>query len=201
MFYKQYNYPAIPQDLKNDLINYAKEHAVNHLSERSYGWFNNTDINDLSYISSTDEYEKLYGKSGPVVFLSIPENLDSQIRNIYKNTPSMQKGFFMLQVNYDINTFPPHIDMVRNITRMYLLQAGGENVETSWYEPKDEYKHLQYKHPVNFIDNSRLNKIYSANLSTDVWYDLTVSKIHGVTNLEDYRISLALILDQPKRFN
>ena len=193
MFYTQHDFPVIPQDLKDELIVYAKEHVANQ-HEFNYGWFNTTDKDDLSYIASKEAYEAEHGVSGPVIFLAIPQPILTKLVHLYKDVSELQQGFFSLQVNYNIDTFPPHIDMLRSITRMYLLEPGGKNVVTSWYEPKEEFKHLPYDHPVNFIHNNRLIKIKSAVLDTDCWYDLEVNKIHGVEHIEDYRISVAFIL-------
>lgn len=194
MFYIKYDHKSIPYQLKQNLIQAAYTQAGTGPEYNNYGWFNTTDKDDLSYIPSIEMFEQKYGNSGDVSFLQIPDDLLDELTKFYGDNPFFTNGYFALQLNYNINTFPPHIDVHRSITRMYILQQGGDNAVTSWFSPLDEFKHLEYNYPVNFIDYDRLSRVHSTVLDADCWYDLTVSKIHGVENLTDHRISIVFVM-------
>jgi hypothetical protein len=98
----------------------------------------------------------------------------------------------------------PHVDPFRNYALNYILDSGGDNVITSFYQEqgypflRPELVQGQDKYK---IDYDNLVLVDSVRLMPNRWHLLSVKCIHGVENLASSRISIQLSLDNPGKFN
>lgn len=93
----------------------------------------------------------------------------------------------------------PHTDRYRRWHLFYLLEAGGDNVETVWYqEPgqplwRDEF--------VIYSDYGQLTEMYRCVLPTNTWILFNSRIIHDVQNMTGVRKTLTVDLyDMPEEF-
>jgi len=87
----------------------------------------------------------------------------------------------------------PHIDVLRSVAYNYLIDAGGPDVRTCFYEPKPEFQHLSVT-ARTYIPYERIDLVESVKFDSGKWYKLHVNKIHNVENLDPNQRRLAITL-------
>lgn len=86
----------------------------------------------------------------------------------------------------------PHIDPYRNYGLLYVVDAGGENVITSWWQKKDcpTMYSLQEYPPLMYDDYGNLDPLESLSMLPNTWYLINVRVLHSVENITHRRITL-----------
>jgi hypothetical protein len=195
MYYKKLDIPSLPDDLKKDLIEEAlrvfideKDNPV--LYHRRY---ETEDKNTLNYIG--DEDQKFYQKSGGVTAMAMSIELESKVREFYKqaNHPITNLFEYFGFLYVDGGSYcAPHIDDLERRKNGFqlLLKSGGNEVTTNWWEPKEEFKDLKV---VDYcgIPYSKLTLGHEEKLEENSWYWMKFDSIHSVEKLESTRIFLA----------
>ena len=74
-----------------------------------------------------------------------------------------------------IDEIPVHIDRGRTTAINYIINSGGDNVKTVWYE--DDYT----------------TPTYDVILETQKWCELQVDIYHNVTNLTERRFAITVV--------
>lgn len=189
IYYRKHTeFPSLPLDLSEELIELAKLHQEeNHPMEY---WFRACEFENTNSVSFTTSDDKIVNTGG-VGLYSLPEWLNSNIRDCYKNTNTELARIdkFLLQVVKDGKFVAPHIDPERTGGFLYMLQAGGNNVRTKWWIVKEEYNDL-FRHKGHGIPYERLNEIEDHCLEENMWHWLNFGEIHSVENQETLRIAL-----------
>jgi hypothetical protein len=89
----------------------------------------------------------------------------------------LQKHFdFKFYVNYQVmyRQLPIHIDIDREVCYNYIIDTGGDNVKTRWY------------------DDSQTTEIHSVVVPERVWHKLDVSKPHDISEVSRPRFSITV---------
>lgn len=84
----------------------------------------------------------------------------------------------------------PHTDIKRDIAIMYLLDPGGEDAKTVWYQEKGE--ELVRGRKVHANDFSKLDIVESTMFPTNTWVALNTLILHGVENVTGVRTAFQL---------
>jgi hypothetical protein len=86
---------------------------------------------------------------------------------------------------------PPHSDSegTRPLNWIYLLDSGGENVTTSWWEPREELGDLPVV-PFKKVPYKNLKLVAKIEAELGKWYMLNTEKIHSVEGLSRPRLAL-----------
>ena len=84
----------------------------------------------------------------------------------------------------------PHTDIKRDISIMYLLDAGGPEVETVWYQ--EEGKELVRGRSVQANDFSKLKIVDKVRFPLNTWVILNTLILHGVENVTGVRTAFQL---------
>jgi len=100
------------------------------------------------------------------------------------------------------NFFAPHVDITRDYAIMYILDTGGDQVETSWYR--------QHGHPLMrpdlksvFDPERRVNNFDSLEeidrvcLPAQRWVCINSAIIHAVENVASTRVVIQISRDTP----
>lgn len=185
----------LPDHIKNRLLDFAYNRFSTRTRRKSIGNFETANKNSLAYISSQQEFERLYGISGFIEICKVTDVLEQEIKNYYKDNLNFNNIDIQLQGLQGGNFFVPHTDS-RKSSWFYILETGGDNVLTSWYSVKDEFKNLDI--PTNIaIPYNKILEEDSCVLPVNTWYKFSHKDIHSVSNLERLRIVLCLcIIDQ-----
>lgn len=94
----------------------------------------------------------------------------------------------------------PHVDASRNFVIQYLLDLGGENVETVWYREKEKDL-LRPDLRSNFDPNvtidsyDRVEEIDRIKFPLGKWVCLSANILHSVENVERPRIAIQISRD------
>jgi NAD(P)-dependent dehydrogenase (short-subunit alcohol dehydrogenase family) len=86
-----------------------------------------------------------------------------------------------------------HCDLSRNYTLLYLLDSGGEDHQTVFYQEQD--KPIQRSNGERCPDHSRLTIIDSIKVPLRKWVLLNATILHGVINIPKPRISIQVGLN------
>lgn len=194
-------YPDLPQELAESVLSALEEkHNLNlskfdgskfNISERSAGHIDNTySVSDIegSLGLPGSEAEKRYPDLSNFTFIDAPEDVNKWAKeNIspycHANIQEFSNGSF----------FFPHKDLMRVKAINYLIETGGNEVRTCFYEPKKEYSDLPI-YARTFIPYERIELVESITFTKGEWHSIDVSKIHSVENIdpEKRRVSLSL---------
>jgi hypothetical protein len=87
-----------------------------------------------------------------------------------------------------------HIDRTRNYTLLYLLETGGDNHETVFYQEQD-VDELYRPHGYHVDDYGKLTRIAGAKLQVGRWHLLQARILHSIENISRGRRSIQVSLD------
>jgi len=96
----------------------------------------------------------------------------------------------------------PHVDASRNFTIQYLLDLGGDNVDTVWYKEKGQdivRPDLRSNfNPSATIDSyDRVEEIDRVRLPLHKWGCLHANILHSVENVKGPRLAIQISRDTP----
>jgi hypothetical protein len=76
------------------------------------------------------------------------------------------------------NGIERHVDVDRSTAYNFLIDSGGSDVYTIWY------------------DSSRINEVYKIKIPVKIWHKLDVSVCHGLEGITDTRIAISVFEKQ-----
>jgi hypothetical protein len=86
-----------------------------------------------------------------------------------------------------------HTDKGRKFLYMYILDPGGDNVETRWFLEPGKSIEREWERSLTMIhDTQHLEKVYSIILKPKTWYYFNASIIHDVINMTSERTAITL---------
>lgn len=85
----------------------------------------------------------------------------------------------------------PHIDKTRFYTLQYVIEPGGQNVRTAFYEPKFDEPMLDGE-KMYVPDYSKLVEVETITCKSNNWYLINGRQLHSVENIESIRIALQI---------
>jgi hypothetical protein len=91
----------------------------------------------------------------------------------------------------------PHCDQTRNFTLIYLLETGGDDHCTVFFQEK--HCDVLRVNGLRANDYSRLDEIARLQLPLNAWTILNARVLHGIENISQGRISLQLNCNQIPR--
>lgn len=138
-----------------------------------------------------DQLETVYPDVATLSYLPVSQKILKWIKSEVIDTDNVG-----IQVFHSGSFFFPHIDIMRKGAINCIIETGGKNVLTNWYEPKSEFSHLPQV-PRTFVPYERISLIDHTQFKKGVWHTIDVSKIHNVTNIDPSkkRIALTISLD------
>jgi hypothetical protein len=91
----------------------------------------------------------------------------------------------------------PHVDANRNYVIQYILEAGGDNVETAWYRQKGKdiiRSDIRHVFDLNKIvlDYDHLEELGRICFPARTWVCLSTNILHAVENLIGRRLALQI---------
>jgi hypothetical protein len=89
----------------------------------------------------------------------------------------------------------PHTDKTRNFLLMYLMESGGDNCRTVWYQEKSQPFYRPGKQWLAVHDFDSLEEKESVCLPVNKWAILNTNYLHGVENIERDRVAVHIGLD------
>ena len=186
-------FQCISKDLKEEIIEYSLSlynQKVSYLE--SYGQFENQDSNSMAYIQDPKEYIRRLGLPRPVSFWKLNDSIYTQLVDHFFQNDFFKNLEWKIQFVKGGSFVAPHIDKATSRTAniLYLVQAGDDNVTTSWWTPTVEFQQ-DIIPETRVIPFEKLELIQSHNLDEDKWYQLDVSKIHSVSKHLNHRIGLS----------
>jgi hypothetical protein len=91
------------------------------------------------------------------------------------------------------NSLTAHTDKGRKFLYMYILDPGGDNVETRWFLEPGKSIEREWERSLTMIhDTQHLEKVYSIILKPKTWYYFNASIIHDVINMTSERTAITL---------
>jgi hypothetical protein len=204
MLYEKINFPKLPQHIINDIITEFDAVRQSFVPIEEYDRFLmlpglEKDVdqehpltlnleNNLGFPSG--EAAELYGNT--VSYFSVMTASEKVHQWLQENLP-LDQVFASIHEFRGGNIFFPHVDLMRQTAYNYVIDTGGDNVETVFYEPKPEFAHLEIT-PRTCIPYDRIQKVNSVICQQNEWYKLDVTNIHSVENIDNTKRRLNLSL-------
>jgi len=128
----------------------------------------------------------------------VSDEFEAWARDMFKPSFTLA-GLSVMDVDYS-KTMAPHVDTSRNYTIQYLLDTGGSNVETTFWQEKGKPitrpDLRQNYNPDDVIKDYRdLIELDRFRIPAGVWVSLHSSILHSIENLESPRIAFQLGTD------
>lgn len=195
--FKEEDFKPLPLQIEQLLYTYHKKYLeANPDKLLAYGG-SVLDQSTLNFDPNYEENLKKQGESGGVSFHPVPPGIQEVLRKFYSNTilgnPIMT--YWIQTVGQGKSYVLPHNDNDgeknnRLFNWIYLLDAGGDNVITSWWEPKPEYKDQPIL-GVKGVPFSKLDLIERAQVKEKKWSYLNTERLHSVEGLTRERFALS----------
>ena len=190
MFYKKLNFPPIP------------EYIINSLES---SLIDNTIVDDIGYEKKHIKNNKQLTACGYSMGNVVNEELTSWLE---QNIPDITSRFNILyQTQRSNNNIPSthivHTDRLRLTALNYIIDAGGDNVMTSWYKEDGKELHRSKKitgsqSDSGDVDYKNLQLLESVRLEKDNWYIIDTRVLHDVDNITDTRKSISISFSHRK---
>ena len=195
--YAYLDLPSPPQSIIDAAWRIAEKNKNTKATEMN-NWLNRPGYAEYEYRNFTlktgEEVKTLRSHR-----FSINEEFNEWVRTHFKCDPTTC-GIAV----YDSHSsfFAPHVDISRDYVMSYLLDQGGDNVETIWYQ--------QHGHPIvrpdlkSVFDPAVITKNFDTleeidrvNLPKNKWVSLNASILHGIENIESTRVAIHISSNDP----
>lgn len=107
------------------------------------------------------------------------------------------RGMFALMKNRypgSVSHTPIHTDRGRNIAVNWILETGGTEVMTTFYNKERRQHPVYHKRATNYrID--QVEQEYSVKLPKETWIAFNVQKVHSVENISTTRKMFSIIIE------
>lgn len=188
-------------DLPESIIDSARKSLEKHhgqLETKVNNWLDKPGYKEYEYRSfNMPDGSKL--KTIKSHRYPISEEFDDWVIKYFKQDPS---SCGIAYYDNHSSLFAPHVDISRDYTVMYLLDLGGENVDTIWYQQKgypilrpDLKAEFDPKKTVNSYDD--LVEIDRACFPLRQWVCINSAILHGVQNIQSTRIAVQISRNTP----
>ena len=175
MYYDQPQLPKLPQHLKQQALDIANGQGIKTVPTLG------TDVITINDTAVSGSDYNRYAVTDDIVNWCA-ENVFPHIRKNFK---------IGIQVFSGGNNYCPHIDGQRG-TRIlnYLIDTGGDNVETVWYQENGQrlYRYV----PRIFYTFDNLEERQRVKFEQDSWFVIQGNIIHSVLNLTGDRVALSI---------
>jgi len=107
------------------------------------------------------------------------------------------RGMFALMKNRypgSVSHTPIHTDRGRNMAINWILETGGDDVTTTFYN-KERKSHLTYHKRATNYRIDQVKKEYAACLPKETWMAFNVQKVHSVENISTTRKMFSIIVE------
>jgi hypothetical protein len=206
MYCKKLDFEPLPQYLKAESIHrfeciiewFLREWGEKKGKEfQSYSGWETSNNSSLAYIGDLEKFVSKYGETGAVSVTLFTDNLRDRVLDHYKDTDYFKGRSFHFQFIIGASYVAPHVDPrhVRTKNLVYVLKTGGKKVKTVFYQPKEHLKHLDISDGV-VIPYENLDVVEEHILKEDCWYELDVSSIHSVENIESLRLMIQVMVKE-----
>jgi hypothetical protein len=124
---------------------------------------------------------------------------DELIAWVTANIHSAPKSININITNQASNTFGPHVDFDRSESFLYVIDTGGPNVVTKWWQQngypvsRPEMQDISNGWATGFNDYSQLTERASICIPPRTWIHFCDTAIlHSVENLESSRLAIQI---------
>lgn len=125
----------------------------------------------------------------------ISEEFEEWVRMYFHQDP-IGCGINIFEASADY-VVAPHVDANRNFSIHYLLEPGGTDADTIWWqEENNQLERLELKNNFNLtdaiIDYSTLQEVAKIRIPKHRWICLNTNILHSVENITSPRISIQI---------
>jgi len=181
--------PTLPDYLEKQILSLVEgsiDHSIEDLNIKA----SNTVLEEVKKFKYNLEDSLGYPLSeatGDIARFDFLDVSDSIADWVYENIGEF--AYISIQHMHGGRNIPPHVDEIRYKAYNYVISTG--NATTSFYQPKQEFKHLSV-YPHTTFTEDRIELIDQITIEPRRWHEINTSMIHSVNNLDYPRISLSL---------
>lgn len=192
-YYKILNVPALPEELEQQVWNRYRDPELTQYR-----------ITSDSYLNKRSE---LSHKPGPGDVVGHREGtVFPNGRGARYSVPTVVEDWIKKHITQDYNdagiyvifgdqyhTVLPHTDQTRVLSLLYLLEPGGDNTHTDFWQEVGQDVHREMKTFGN--DYSRLKLLLSERWPLRTWILLNTNVLHSVEELTRHRVQFQVSLE------
>ena len=189
MFYKILDFPKLPDYLVNEILevvnNLLNIDPKKHQDHAGYKDFKNRKLKKISGQEIT---------SVSIDRFRMSKSLDAWLKSHVHPLPRRQH---IALYNSSSSDMGPHVDPDRNTVWMYVIEPGGNNVETVWYQEIGQavYRPDMQETTESYLnsakcDYSQLVELERFQIPQYTWVAIDSSVIHSVEGLTSNRLAI-----------
>ena len=181
------NLPKIPGELISEMLTIFHDPGDHDISYPEPDWQRLLSIDGQQYPSTR---QKRYPP---------PQSLSDWIgKNITSDYLYIHLGHTEAVAGQKLTYQGPHTDRTRKWALMYVLDPGGNNCQTSWYQQKNQPILRDNEDGFYMDDYNQLIKIGKIRLSAGDWCLFNAKVIHDVSGINTDRKLIVVALDYNK---
>ena len=183
------NLPPLPNNLKSVLQQLANSIPIN---EQKRSWLENFHGN--AYTIAGQEY----GTENTNINLAIQKDLNSIYEQYFPNEDIWYTIGKIQAYNKSNSTIPPHCDRGRQTAINFILETGGSNVKTVFYN------YIRTDNDLSSAVNLTVDKLEIESLCImqhNSWYTFNAQQAHGVKDVLGTRLIFSVVLGSNLNFN
>lgn len=177
------NLPALPANLEARIIEAANLIPLDEPGRQWIEDFHNNKINAVSHV---------YGRSNTFLTGDLNDAVTSVYVDYFKEPISIIVGKLSNTQEYSFASSPPHCDRLRYVAINYLLQAGGNNVQTCIYKQPRKLDDLSAAENERY-ENLEINA--KICIPEKKWHAYDVQFYHSVERIETSRLLLSILVN------
>ena len=192
--YKILALPKVPEHFVKQAYDILEEESKNNISN----WHDIPGYTEYRHREVRHLDGHVFKTAGTTRY-TVSKEFEEWVEQHFMGYPITRYGISVMDVDHG-RTLAPHVDTSRDYTIQYLLDLGGDEVDTVWWrergKPVARPDLRQNYDPANTIqDYSNLDEIDRVRLEPGVWAILNASVLHSVENIVRPRIAFQVGLD------
>jgi hypothetical protein len=194
-YYRELDYPQMPEQLITAALDLLPDLEV---ESKSYGHLSN--INKLQNFNKNFQHMSLkrhMNIDGKKILHAPNLGVDLNAETENWARANIAEEFLHIQISWtpkNRKMSGAHSDATRNYTMLYLLDTGGDDVITSFYQEKNQPVQRLNKTFVDDYDN--LIKLAEIKVKPRTWTILNSTILHGVENIQHPRVAIQIGFDK-----
>ena len=172
--------PPLPVAIKQDIINYTDEY-IKTWEPASNAGYDAVHPNEIINISKRKVLEGWTN-----------DQLTNALQDICPHIYDVSL-YLIVNDNTEPGVMPPHTDFNRKFAVNYIIETGGDAVETTFYEdfklqPVIENGHIMPR----YFNEKKVIKVTSEIFKEDEWFAFDAQRPHGVKNITGKRVVICM---------
>jgi hypothetical protein len=181
MIFAKLDLPALPSIIKQQVIDYTNNYIKTWEPSPNDGY----DAVHPNEKINLSKRKVIHGQSFPTITKALQDICPYRIYDVAL--------YLLVNDTNEPGVMPPHTDFNRKFAVNYIIETGGDNVKTSFYEELPDPPIIKNGHiQTRYFNAKSLVEEASAIFKEDDWVAFDAQRPHSVTNVTGKRVVICM---------